>query len=48
MTVNDDHPREQSQQDKGGALLELALVTAIIALVIVAIIGLATKSFIPA
>ena len=47
MTDNDDHRREPSRQVNGGALLELALVTAIVALVIVAIIGLVTKNFLP-
>jgi hypothetical protein len=48
MTNNDDHRRQPSERDNGGALLELALVTAIVALVIVAIIGLVTKNFLPA
>jgi len=47
MTDNENGRREPSQRDNGGALLELALLTAIIALVIVAIIGLTTKSFLP-
>lgn len=34
-------------EDKGGALLELALVVAIVALVLVAIMGIATKAIIP-
>jgi hypothetical protein len=47
MHGNDDQRREPAHRDNGGALLELALVTAIVALVIVAIIGLVTKNFLP-
>ena len=40
----DDGKRDD---DRGGALLELALVVAIVALVLVAIMGLVTKTIIP-
>jgi hypothetical protein len=47
MKVNDEHRRKPSRRDNGGVLLELALVTAIIALVIVALIGVVTKNYLP-
>jgi hypothetical protein len=43
MTANDDHPDESNRQDGGGAFLELMLVAAFIALVVVAALGMVTK-----
>jgi hypothetical protein len=44
MTANNNHPHGSHRPDRGGALLELMLVAAFIALVVVAVLGMAVRN----